>query len=303
METIRHKNVCWIDLLSPGEQDIKVLEDEYGIHKIPLHEIAAETTLPKIERFEHELYVVLYFPIFNPQKKTAEGKEIDFIITPNVFVTVHYEPIAPLENIHSSCSTSPDVRDHCFSDTPAHLFFTVLSQLYNYSLRELSHIKKNLDALDNDLFSRDGNAFVKRILETRRDILNFRRTLAPQRHILESLVTRGEEFWGARSGESFDQLLESYNRVWSVLESHKEAIEAIHETNDSLISSKQNDTIQTLTMLSVIVFYLTFIAAIFSTDAIYKPIIGNRYDFWIILGMMGAAIILLLVFFKNKKWL
>jgi len=303
MDKIEHKSVAWLDLLSPGENEIRFLQSEYSIKHMPLREITVETSLPKIERFENEIYAVLYFPIFNPDKKTTEGKEIDFIITRDVLVTVHYEELPPLSKIRSTCSTSPEAKDACFSDTPAHLLFNVLSQFYDYSLRELSHIKKNLDALNNDLFTHKDHEFVRRILEVRRDILNFRRTLAPQRHFLQLLETKSSDLLGKKSMQSFEDVLEAYDRVWELLSSHKEAIEAIHQTNDSLLSSKQNDTIQTLTMLSVISFYLLMIAQIFSTGALHTPLIGSRYDFWEIIGLMALTMIALVVFFRRKGWL
>ena len=303
MDKIAHKNVAWIDLTSPGENEIALLQKEYGISHLPLHEITVETPLPKIERFENEIYAVLYFPIFNPQKRATEGKEVDFIITKDVLVTVHYEPIPPLTGVRNTYLDSPEAKDSGFSNTTAHLLFKILSQMYAYSLRELSHVKKNLDSLNEDLFDRNGREFARRILEVRRDILNFRRTLAPQRHFLELLELKSSDLLGRKSKQSFEDLLEAYDSVWGLLASYQEAIEAIHETNNTLLASKQNDTIQTLTMLSVISFYLTMIAAVFGMNALYEPIIGTPYDFWKIIGIMTVVTIGLIMFFRKKGWL
>lgn len=303
MDKIAHKNVAWIDLLNPDEADIKFLQEEYNIKHLPLREITVATPLPKIERSENEIYAVLYFPVFSPQKRATEGKEVDFIITKDVLVTVHYEPIPPLADIRTACQASPDAMEACFSDTPAHLLFSILSRMYAHALRELSHIKKNLDALDEDLFNPKIRGFARRILEVRRDILNFRRTLSPQRHFLELLEMKSSDLLGRKSKQSFEDLLEAYDRVWGLLASHKEAIEAIHQTNDTLISTKQNDTIQTLTMLSVISFYLVLISGVFGMNALYEPIIGTPYDFWKIIGIMILVTLGLIMFFRRKGWL
>ncbi|MBI2054483.1 MAG: magnesium transporter CorA family protein [Candidatus Sungbacteria bacterium] len=302
MEVIKHKNISWVDIRNPGDRDLEFLKKEYGVHDDPLRELAIETATPKIDHFDNQLYVVLHFPVFNYDKRTSEGKEVDFIVTKETLVTVRYDEIAPLEELSRTCGISPGVREECFGDTPTHLLFIILSHMYDYLMRELGHIKKNIDEVDSTLFRVKENQLVRKILEIRRDILNFRRTLAPQKQILESMAERGGELLGRRSRESFQDLMEAYNRVWSLLEYHKEAIEAMHETNNSLLSSRQNDTIQTLTILSVTAFYLTLIAAVFAVDAVYKPIVGSRYDFWVILAFMGAAAVILLGFFKWKKW-
>jgi Mg2+ and Co2+ transporter CorA len=33
------------------------------------------------------------------------------------------------------------------------------------------------------------------------------------------------------------------------------------------------------------------------------PIIGNRYDFWMILGLMAVLLIAMFISFKSKKWM
>lgn len=303
MSTITHNQISWVDLRNPAERDIESLRKEYGIHESPLRDITVGTATPKIEQFDHQLYTALHFPMFNPERRTTEGREIGFIVTKEAVITVHRDAWPPLEELFRASTASEETREELFSDTTAHLLFSILSQLYDYSARQLNHIKKNIDLIDAELFRQTTPDVVQRILETRRDILNFRRTLAPQRHILESLIVRGAHLLGRRSTQSFEDLKGAYHRIWQILESYKEAIEAIHETNDSLLASRQNNTIQTLTMLSVVTFYLMLVAAIFSTDAVYKPIIGSRYDFWIIAAIMGAVLVLLLAFFRKKRWL
>lgn len=303
MPTISHKKVTWIDLKNPSPSDIKFLKAEHGIHESPLKEIAIEAATPKLEQYGNQLYLVLFFPLYNPERKTTVGKEVDFIVTKETLITVHYDSIPPLEELHKKCTSSKEVRNEFFSETSAHLLFIILSQLYDYLVRELSHIKKDIDAIDGGLFQTREEKLVGEILEVRQNIINFRRSLLPQKQILDALVDRGSSILGKKSRESFKDLIEAYVRVSNLLESHKDAIEAIHETNDSMLSSRQNDTVQTLTMLSVVTFYMALVAAIFSVDAIHKPIVGTPYDFWIILGIMAGALVVLLFFFRKKKWL
>ncbi|MBI4135096.1 MAG: magnesium transporter CorA family protein [Candidatus Sungbacteria bacterium] len=303
MATITHNRISWVNLRSPSARDVESLKKDYEIHESPLADIVVEAATPKIEQFDTQLYLVLHFPVFNPERRTTEGREINFIITKDAVITVYRDNLLPLEQLFETCEASEETREELFSDTTAHLLFNILSQLYDYSVRQLNHIKKNIDVIDTEMFRDSKVGLVKNILEVRRDILNFRRTLAPQRHILESLIHRGAHLLGRRSAQSFEDLKEAYNRVWQILESHKDAIEAIHETNDSLLASQQNGTIQTLTMLSVVTFYLSLVAAIFSTDAVYKPIIGSRYDFWIIVAIMAGMLVILLLFFRRKHWL
>ena len=149
MQTITHKNVTWVDLHYPSDTDIQFLRNEYKIHENPLAELTRETSAPKIDRYEGQLYLVLYFPVFNYEKRTTEGKEIDFILTKGVLITCHTSEVEPLDEFHRMCDTDQTLTKECFGDTPMHLLFILLSHLYDNSTKQMKHIKQNIDAIDN----------------------------------------------------------------------------------------------------------------------------------------------------------
>ena len=76
----------------------------------------------------------------------------------------------------------------------------------------------------------------------------------------------------------------------------------LRKTNDSLLSTKQNEIMKVLTLMSFVAFPLTVIASIFGMNS-NLPIVGQSNDFLIILGIMIATAIFLFGIFKFKKWL
>jgi magnesium transporter len=58
-----------------------------------------------------------------------------------------------------------------------------------------------------------------------------------------------------------------------------------------------------LDILSVIVFPLTLLAAIFGMNTKYMPLTTGRHDFWIIIALMGIGSLVMLFIFEKKNWL
>jgi magnesium transporter len=99
-------------------------------------------------------------------------------------------------------------------------------------------------------------------------------------------------------------LLELSKRIWESLENQKEMIEILINTNESLMNFNISDVMKTLTIFSVIVFPLTLFAAIFSMKLENgMPFHNTPYNFWIIIGLMLIGGLVMLLFFKKKKWL
>jgi magnesium transporter len=98
-------------------------------------------------------------------------------------------------------------------------------------------------------------------------------------------------------------LLGEYERVRHTLEHLREWLQELRETNNSLLSTKQNDIMKNLTVMAFITFPLTLFSSLFAIDARHKPIVGMPYDFWIILGIMLVTAAAFFGLFKYKKWL
>ena len=79
-------------------------------------------------------------------------------------------------------------------------------------------------------------------------------------------------------------------------------MEALEDTNESVISHRQNDILRILTIFSVILLPLTLISGIFGMNVLF-PGEHTHAAFWAIVGLMIATIATMIGFFKYKRWL
>jgi magnesium transporter len=77
----------------------------------------------------------------------------------------------------------------------------------------------------------------------------------------------------------------------------------LRDTNDSLLSTKQNEIMKQLTVLGAVVLPLTIICQVFGMSIRYFPLSDNPKAFWIILVMMFATALVTLVYARHKKWI
>ena len=87
-----------------------------------------------------------------------------------------------------------------------------------------------------------------------------------------------------------------------MLENYKEVIEALEDTNESVISHRVNDILRVLTSISVIVLPLTLIASIWGMN-VGVPGEGDTTDFYIVVGAMVVILVGMLAYFRRRGWL
>src|SRR6185312_16279952 len=100
----------------------------------------------------------------------------------------------------------------------------------------------------------------------------------------------------------FDDIVDSHERIWDMLENYKEVIEALEETNESVISHRLNDILRVLTSISVVILPLTLIASVMGMNS-WVPFEHNEAGFFTVLGVMAAILIGMVAFFKSRRWL
>src|ERR671934_203378 len=100
----------------------------------------------------------------------------------------------------------------------------------------------------------------------------------------------------------FDDIVDASERIWDMLENYKEVVEALEDTNESVISHRVNDILRVLTVISVTLLPLTLLASVFGMN-VRVPGQGTIGAFWIVLGAMLAMFVTLLWLFRRRGWL
>lgn len=92
-------------------------------------------------------------------------------------------------------------------------------------------------------------------------------------------------------------------RSLEAIDSNREMSTGITEIYLSSVSNKMNETMRLLTIFASIFIPLTFIAGVYGMNFKYMPELTWRYGYFFTLGLMAFIILMLLAYFRKKKWI
>jgi magnesium transporter len=144
---------------------------------------------------------------------------------------------------------------------------------------------------------------VKDLSEISRMLLNFEKQTSAHSDVLSSFDIAGKKLFGDNFAYHLRAISSEYYKVKHAIDSEREFLRELRETNNSLLSTKQNEVMKVLTIMAFMTFPLSLIAAIFGMNTDYLPIVGLPYDFWIVMGIIGTTILSMLTYFRYKKWI
>lgn len=302
MKTIEHKHLTWIDFEDPKPDDITYLQENFNIHPLAIEELVTPTYQPKVVQYDGCLFFSIHIPLFDTKLRTTYPGELDIILTNHHLITSHKHNIYQLTTFFQMLEKSAGKRRLYLEENPAKLLHHLLEILLNSCFPKLDHITEKLDFIETQVFSGKEKEMVLEISVLKRDILNFRRTLKPQRSIIESLIQKDHPHIPKELAIYYQDLVGTNIRLWNLLESQKETIEALEATNNSLLSNKLDQTMKVLTIFSAILLPLTAYSNMMAMNAAV-PFLGNHYGFWIHLSIMAVISLVTFILFKWRRWI
>ena len=245
---------------------------------------------------------MLRFPALRRSHNTRE-QEIDFIVGQNFLITTHYDTIDPLHKFSKVFEVNSLLDKSNLGDHAGYMLYYMLKKLYGAVEHEVEYVQHDLGIIEEHIFTGHEVPMVASISRSARDLLNLRQRIEPHREVLRDFESGGPQFFGKDFSPYVRAISDEYYRVHNHIMRATESLHELRETNNSLLTTKQNETMRILTIMALLTFPLALFVAIFDIDATSNPIIGLPYDFWIILGAVLTIGTGMLTYFKHRKWL
>src|SRR3989339_460679 len=301
MREVSSQKITWIDFTEPSADEILFLK-KLKLHPLALEEFSTPSARPKASLYGNCLYLTLHIPLFDKLNRRTFPSELDIVMTKSHLITGHDQDIFQLREFFGKLKRNKKIQAKYMSQSPGYLLYYIIEMLLESCFPKIDHINKNLDNIEEQIFKGHEREMVHEISYVKRDILNFRRTLKPQKSVLESLARDKYPFLEPELQTYYQDLIGTNIRVWSALENAKETVEALEGTNDALLSNKLNTTMKVLTVFSGVMLPMMVISNTLSMSASI-PFGHNPYAYWIWMGIMLLISAFTIVIFKIKKWI
>ncbi len=294
--------MTWIDMVAPTPAEVRALMVEFDIAPHVAQELLSTSYKSKVERAGETVYVILHFPTLRGGLNRRPEQEIDFIIGKKFLITARYENIDPLHTFAKAFEVGTLLgRNH--SAHGGHLFASMVQNLYRSLSEECDLVRHRLEEIETRIFKGDERRMVFEISHVARALYDFSRALGPHKEMIGSLEPAAARLWGQEFAYYLREVEGTRARVEHELMSLRDSLKELRATNDSLLNTKQNEVMKTLTILAFVTFPLTLISSVFGMNTNYLPVVGAAGDFWIIIGIMVALATCFFIVFKRKGWL
>jgi magnesium transporter len=302
IETVKLGTLRWNHINHPTEEDFVFLQTKFHVHPLDIEDCKSKVNQrPKVDSYDDYHFLILHFPIFDTLGKFLRTKEIKIFWWEEQIVTIGGSNWIVGKMFQEA--QDQETRGEKFEvGTSDALLYLIIEAVAKESYPVVRRIGDDVDRANRELFEKKAEKVIERISIARKNIILLNTVIKPQLRIfvrfengeIESFADNMEDYWG--------NILDTYQKMWDMIEDHQELIEGLSRTFDSLMANRTNEVMRILTLISSIILPLTFITGIYGMN-IDLPGQHQGVAFSLILGTLITIAIVMIAYFKKKRWM
>lgn len=293
--------VTWINV--DGVHDVSVLEklgECFGLHRLVMEDIMNTDQRPKMEDFGEYIYLVL--------KMLSSGKNGEIVTEQVSLVLGENFVLSFQEGVEGDVFNL--IRDHLRTGKGRirkmkadYLAYALLDAVVDNYFVILEKFGDKIESIETELIGNPMQETVQRIYQLKREMIFLHNAVWPLREVVSGL---GKHESPLIRESTAPYLRDVYDHAIHIIDSvdiYREMLSSMLDLYLSSVSNRLNEVMKVLTVISLIFMPITFIAGVYGMNFKYMPELEWRYGYFVSLVLMLVIAVLMLFYFKRKKWL
>lgn len=292
--------VVWVDLCAPDLEDLQLVADELGLHRLAVEDAAQGRQRPKFDRYAGHDFLSAYSVHLDVDSGRLVTAEIHAFITPAALVTVRRDETFSLDALLTRWDDEADLTRFGVGA----LLHGLLDVVVDGHFDAVEALDDQIEQLEDLLFDDRPRAqsVQRRSFELRKSLVRLRRVVLPMREVVNTLMRRDIGLVPEELVPYYQDVYDHVLRVTEWTESLRDLVNTILETNLTIQGNRLNVISKKVTSWAAIIAVPTAITGFYGQNLPY-PGFARESGFItstvLILAVSGA----LYLAFRRKDWL
>jgi magnesium transporter len=288
----------WVALADPEPAELEAMQQEFGLHELAVEDAQHGHQRPKIEEYEHELFIVLHLIELN-DGEISVGEVAIFAGTKYV-LSVRSRALRGFSDVRARCEQEPELLRH----GTGYVLYALMDAVVDRYFPVLDSIESAIEDIEERIFADQPDR------EQIKTLYSAKRKLMILKHATEPLLEASAKLFGGRVPQLCVALQDYFRDVYDHLLRLNQAIDSLRDmiatgisATISLISIQENAVTKRLASYGALVTVPTLIAGVYGMNFQNMPELGWLWGYPFALLLMVGIDLYLFSRFRQAKWL
>jgi magnesium transporter len=289
----------WVGLHEPSQDELATVEEEFGLHPLAVEDAFNAHQRPKLERYEHTLFLTLKSLWYVDANDAVETGEINMFVGDDFVITVRHGSGSELHSARRDLEAKTTVLTH----GPSAVVYAVCDRVVDGYLSVMSSLEEDVDEVETSVFSPERTNDSARIYTLKREIAEARRAVLPLREPMRRFATGAVPGIEEGSAPFFRDVLDHLNQAAETVDGLDQLLSTAFDAHLAQISVQQNEDMRKISAGAAIVVVPTLIAGVYGMNFKHMPELSWQLGYPYAIVLMAACCFVLWVWFKRSGWL
>ena len=294
------KELTWLNI--DGLQDIKLFEDIgkiFDLHPLVLEDILNTDQRPKTEDYGAYIYLVLK-NFYGQESENLLSDQVSIILGKDFILSFQEKDSGLFESIKDKISKN---KGRIRKEGADYLAHAIIDNIVDNYFIVLENLEEKIEYLEDDLVKKTTPSTLEAIHVLKRELILLRKSLWPLREAISSLERSESPLINKSTVVYFKDIYDHTIAIIDTVETFRDMLSGMLDIYLSTISNKLNEVMKVLTIIATIFMPLTFIAGVYGMNFKYMPELEFHWGYFAVLGVMLIVALLMVRYFKKKKWI
>lgn len=295
-DILDYRNIIWIDLQSPTQQERKFVETHYNIEFFTSQELQEIESSSRFLETEETIEINLGFVGIDAE---MTAQTITFILKGNILFTYRQGDLRTFADaVRRLKSMNTETKEHGLD-----VFLTILEARIDADADLIENTNRKISIVSRQLLSQRElkQDLLLRIARLQENVMLLHETITEKQRVVSSLI-RIPEFNKFES-ERLSIVIRDIASLLQHSQFSSERLEYMQNTFLGLVNIEQNQVIKIFTVVTVVFMPPTLIASIYGMNFAHIPELDWLVGYPFAILLMIVSSLLFLWIFRRKKWL
>ncbi len=293
--------VVWLDLCAPGQAELAMISEEFGLHELAVEDARNEHQRPKLDCYRTHSFMSAYSVGTDRETGLLTTSEISVFITGTALITVRADDSFDIEQVVARWDETPDLVKHGVG----FLLYGLLDFIVDGHFTAVRDLDDRIEEVEDMLFDEDATAIQsiqRRSFELRKNLVRVRRVVLPMREVVNTLLRRDLHIVNEPLMPYYQDVYDHVLRATEWTESLRDMITSIMETNLTIQSNRMNLIMKKVTSWAAVIAVPTAVTGFYGQNVPF-PGFATEWGFAASTGLIVVLSAVLYVSFKRRDWI
>ncbi|MEC2077930.1 magnesium transporter CorA family protein [Metabacillus fastidiosus] len=289
---------CWINIVSPTEEEIVLIGKQLNIPIDFLKDPLDDEERSRIEKEDDKALIIADFPFMTHDDvgfPIYDTIPMGMIITNDYFITISLRETPILDDFKNN-----RIRGF-YTNKKTRFALQILFSISSYYLKYLKQINKKTNEIERELHQSMKNKELYSFLALEKSLVYFTTSLKSNKVVLDKMLRLNHLKMYEEDKDLLDDVIIENTQAIEMADTYSSILSGMMDAFASVISNNLNIVMKFLTSITLILSFPTMVASIYGMN-IDLPFQNSPYAFFITMGMAVFLSSLTTFIFWKKKF-